>query len=203
MVTVTQKNKRKMLKNIKDLVAIDGKKGLIHMTKTAVVALEGASYLSKLDGAHNVWYLIPDVDMSFLEVTPDYYKLVSTDDIGQLDDYCWSYDGRNAVANVTNDENDRVKIGLERAVLNIEEYGVICFRDTEEDAHHMWLRCSALSDTLISMDRLRHLRSHKLIGNYERSQCIEIGSVSDFARFIQEVVRVRSELKNKMFSLEF
>ena len=202
MVTETQKNKKQMLKNIKDLVAIDGKKGLIHLDRTAVGTLEKAGYLSKIEATHNVWHQIPDIDMSMLEVTEDYYKLVSTQDAVQLDEYCWSYDGRNAVAQFTNDSDARIKIGLERAVLNINAYGNICLRDTEEDAHHMWLRCCALPDMLISMDRQKHLRNHQLIGNYDRSQCIVIRDVSDLERFVNEVVRVRNVLENRIFSLE-
>ena len=203
MATVSQQNKKEMLTNIKDMIVPCCKKGLVHLSKTSVVALEGASYLAKVEGTHNMWYRIADVDISLLEVTPDYYKLVSSEDVASLDEYNWTYDGKNVLANVSDSDDSTFRIVIERAVLNIDKYGCICVRDTEQDAHHMWMRLSALPDMLKSIDRTKHIRSHRIIGNYDRSQCVEINGLAEFERFTQEIVRVRRELVGKQFSMEF
>jgi len=118
-----RENTKKMLKNIKDLVAINGKKGIIHINKTTIVELEEANFISEITGLkNNVWYKIPDLDMSFLEVIPDYYILVMTDDIGELDRYNWKYDYKehDVVGEIINSESiNNSEDGLEGEIVFI------------------------------------------------------------------------------------
>ena len=211
-----RENTKKMLKNIKDLVTINGKKGLIHINKATIVELEEANFISEITGLkNNVWYKIPDLDMSFLEVIPDYYILVMTDDVGELDRYNWKYDYKehDVVGEIINSESlnnsedglegEIAGFGIDYSVLCINKNGKVCvdYELLSNDVHCAWLRLCMLPDTLLSIETSKHERMHALIGDYDTDVCLEIGSIDDLCTFTQEVIRIRNVLSDKEFNL--
>lgn len=211
-----RENTKELLKNIKDLVTINGKKGLIHINKATLLELEEANFISEItELKNNVWYKIPDLDMSFLEVIPDYCILVMTDDVGELDRYNWKYDYKehDVVGEIINSESlnnsedglegEIAGFGIDYSVLCINKNGKVCtdYELLRNDVHCAWLRLCMIPDTLLSIQPSKHKRMHELIGDYNTDACLEIGCIDDLCTFTQEVIRIRNVLSDKEFNL--
>lgn len=200
----SQKNKKEFLKPFKDMINENGDKGLLFIPKECIVELEQQNKITKLPTTENNWYDVRYdclTKINMIEVEPDYYKIVSGGKIGQfLHHYKWNYDGKNVYccSLITGK-----KVMIERVILNYLKYGYLKNVELDKAAHHMWFRFCALAEALKSMDRVAHLQNHKRIGNYNRGQCVQILTVTDFDYFISVVDETCNLLQHKVFSIEF
>jgi hypothetical protein len=198
-----QKNKKKFIEGFKDMICKSQYRGLLKISKEQLGELIKEGLVDPIASKYNNWFrvLIGTIPMEMVEGKPGHYKVVSGGNIGAfLRHYNWKCDNRNVY---TCGAITGKSIKIERVILNYCKYGYFKDADLDKAAHHMWFRMCALAGMLKSLDPQVHADGHKRIGYYDRSQIIEIKSVTDFQFFVSEIDRVSSILAQRQFSLEF
>lgn len=205
-MNTNKKNKKAFLADIKGLINPDGANSLVQIDKSVIVELLQKDIITSLsmDGTLNQWYRINGAvkgEMLLLEVVPDNYKIVEGGEKGSvLQQFHWWYDGKNvSTSNVMKGKS----IPIEKVLLNLSRNTFFNPNDLNWDAHHMYLRSVALLGALKALNHVDHVYGHKIVGNYNRGQNIQIDTSSEFIYFITVVIKYINILKTKKFSIEY
>lgn len=215
--TTCRRNQADFIKELKPLFDNTTKygKGIVIIEATLLTFLKDLGLLTKIANTSGTWYEIHIGEIStqfaFMEVASNRYKIVSCDDITELDAFRWKYDKANVYTYIANnfdeeekeDTTNHIKMYLERAVLSIAKYGKVVLKDNDEAAHHMWYRFCAVESMLRSLNKQTHWAGHKITGNYSRAQCVKIETLDEFFKLMEQLIWAFNILQNREFSIEF
>ena len=204
----SRKNKQNMCRNLKNLLTSnEEKKSLIYVNPDMIRKCITDKCLKDISSRYNHAYqvLIGDklINIVFLEVLPDYYKLITGGAVWEvLRNFEWRYYQGEVCTIMQLGETRNPKFKIERAICNLMK-GSETFKCDNYQIHHKWFRAVALKETVTLLPGRTHKMWHSVVGHYARNQVINIIGEKDFYQFIGELIKVRKIMSDRIFGLEF